>query len=141
MSTNDDAEFADAECTECGAIHQSEGTHPVCRACRGERRQSNEVAKNDDDHNVAHNVRATLHAVRLNTASYDGRKGHMKKALVRARRRLGKALARGGGLTCFAKCVSSDPPTVMPCATCATESRTTGTPRMPGLSDNRTRSK
>jgi hypothetical protein len=44
--------------------------------------------------NANHNVRASLQAVRVNTASYDGRKGHMKKALVRARRRLDKALAR-----------------------------------------------
>lgn len=41
-----------------------------------------------------HNVRKALKAVRFNRASYDGRKAGMKKALVRAERRLGHALAR-----------------------------------------------
>jgi hypothetical protein len=43
------------------------------------------------------NVRKALKAVRFNRASYDGRKAGMKKALVRAERRLGQALARSNG--------------------------------------------
>jgi hypothetical protein len=43
---------------------------------------------------TSHAVRAALKTVRETRASYDGRKKGMKKALVRAERRLGKALAR-----------------------------------------------
>jgi hypothetical protein len=44
--------------------------------------------------NPSHTVRSALRTVRLLCASYDGRKGYMKKALAKARRRAGKALAR-----------------------------------------------
>lgn len=42
---------------------------------------------------TSNRVRGALKTVRMTRASYDGRKKGMKKALVRAERRLGKALA------------------------------------------------